>query len=60
MPIYGREDLRSQIASLRHAFPDLSIELDDLLICGDRAAYRYAAAPPIAGSSDISPRRVAG
>jgi steroid delta-isomerase-like uncharacterized protein len=42
-PVYGRGELRLRIAGLRQAFPDLSIELDDILISGDRAAYRYVA-----------------
>jgi steroid delta-isomerase-like uncharacterized protein len=42
-PVYGRGRLRTDIAILRRAFPDLSIELDDILISGDRAAYRYVA-----------------
>jgi steroid delta-isomerase-like uncharacterized protein len=42
-PVCGRGQLRAQIAALREAFEDLTIELGDVLISGDRVAYRYAA-----------------
>jgi steroid delta-isomerase-like uncharacterized protein len=40
-PICGRGDVRAQIVALRGAFPDLRIELGDIVIAGDRAAYRW-------------------
>lgn len=41
---YGPEGVRIDIAGFRSAFPDLKLELDDVIDCHDRVVYRFTAA----------------
>jgi steroid delta-isomerase-like uncharacterized protein len=39
----SREEFRAGLEALRAAFPDLNSTVSDVLVDGDRAAYRWAA-----------------
>jgi predicted ester cyclase len=39
-PVCGRRELRAQVGAFRTAFPDLRLELADIVVGGDRIAYR--------------------
>jgi steroid delta-isomerase-like uncharacterized protein len=42
-PLAGPESVRDRIAAFRSAFPDLALSVEDVIIEGDRLAYRYVA-----------------
>lgn len=39
--LHGKEELRRFLQQHLEAFPDLSMKLEDLIVEGDRAVYRY-------------------
>lgn len=61
LPLYGPRELREHIARVRAAFPDIRLEVGDLVVADDRIAFRYVARTTHAGPyGDLVPtgRRV--
>ena len=50
LPLCGHTELRRHVTEVRNAFPDLRLEVEDVVIAGDRLAHRCVVRATHAGA----------
>lgn len=56
--VHGLDAFKRAVAMFFTGFPDLKVEILDMLVDGDRAAVRFGRLEPISARSSVSRRRV--